>query len=358
MNFRHAIFVISLIVVPALPATAASGCKPPQVLHSMQMVPLRDGRIAVPVTFGTTPGTLILDSTDISDPPTDRARPRNKTVPGINNGVEDWRNYNLPSYVGIVGSLTMKTVQELGLTPNNTGSRIMVGDRDRPEKKVTVKQFSFQGLSPFRTQFLVSANEGSAADYSGTFSINNFKQFSFDIDLDFVARTVRFFSRDHCRRRAVDWSASTIENLKFTIDGNGYIRFPVTLDGKKLSALLDTGSPLTTLDFGYASRRWRVRKDDPALTKIGELADGRVVYSRPFQSIAIGDISVTDPTIMLVPGITGRSEGPPTGSRIDLDKRGSLPPLIIGMSVLRQLRVHIAFDEKRLYFARSEAVSP
>ena len=130
-------------------------------------------------------------------------------------------NYNLPSYVGIVGSLTMKTVQELGLTPNNTGSRIMVGDRDRPEKKVTVKQFSFQGLSPFRTQFLVSANEGSAADYSGTFSINNFKQFSFDIDLDFVARTVRFFSRDHCRRRAVDWSASTIENLKFTIDGNG-----------------------------------------------------------------------------------------------------------------------------------------
>ena len=122
--------------------------------------------------------------------------------------------------------------------------------------------------------------------------------------------------------------------------------------------MLDTGSPLTTLDFGYASRRWRVRKDDPALTKIGELADGRVVYSRPFQSIAIGDISVTDPTIMLVPGITGRSEGPPTGSRIDLDKRGSLPPLIIGMSVLRQLRVHIAFDEKRLYFARSEAVSP
>ena len=355
MNFRHAIFVISLIVVPALPATAASGCKPPQVLHSMQMVPLRDGRIAVPVTFGTTPGTLILDSADVSDPLTDRAR--NKTVPIFNNRLDNYNNI-LPSYAGIVGSLTMKTVQELGLTPTRTGARIVVGGRDSPEKKVTVQQFSFQGLSPFRTQFLVSANEGSAADYSGTFSINNFKQFSFDIDLDFVARTVRFFSRDHCRRRAVDWSASTIENLKFTIDGNGYIRFPVTLDGKKLLAMLDTGLSITTLDFGYASRRWRVRKDDPALTKIGELADGRVVYSRPFQSIAIGDISVTDPTIMLVPGITGRSEGPPTGSRIDLDKRGSLPPLIIGMSVLRQLRVHIAFDEKRLYFARSEAVSP
>ena len=355
MNFRHTIFVISLIVVPALPATAASGCKPPQVLHSMQMVPLRDGRIAVPVTFGTTPGTLILDSADVSDPLTDRVR--NKTVPIFNNRLDNYNNI-LPSYAGIVGSLTMKTVQELGLTPNNTGSRIMVGDTDRPEKKVTVQQFSFQGLPPFRTQFLVSTNEGSAADYSGTFSINNFRQFSFDIDLDFAAGIIRFFSRDHCRRRAVDWSASTIENLTFTIDGNGYIRFPVTLDGKKLSALLDTGSPLTTLDFGYASRRWRVRKDDPALTKITELADGRVVYSRPFQSIAIGDISVMDPTIMLVPGITGRSEGPPTGSRIDLDKRGSLPPLIIGMSVLRQLRVHIAFDEKRLYFARREAVSP
>ena len=190
MNFRHAIFVISLIVVPALPATAASGCKPPQVLHSMQMITLRDGRIAVPVTFGTTPGTLVLDSTDVSHRPDDRAR--NKTVPGAQNQLKNYRN-SLPSYAGIAGSLTMKTVQELGLTPNLTGLKITGAGRDRPEKKVTVKQFSFQGLTPFRTQFLVSVNEGSAADYSGTFSINNFRQFSFDIDLDFVTGIIRFF---------------------------------------------------------------------------------------------------------------------------------------------------------------------
>ena len=194
MNFRHAIFVISLIVVPALPATAASGCKPPQVLHSMQMVPLRDGRIAVPVTFGTTPGTLILDSTDVSDP-TRLTGPGRATrrCPASTMGSKDYRNYNLPSYAGIAGSLTMKTVQELGLTPNLTGLKITGAGRDRPEKKVTVKQFSFQGLTPFRTQFLVSVNEGSAADYSGTFSINNFRQFSFDIDLDFVTGIIRFF---------------------------------------------------------------------------------------------------------------------------------------------------------------------
>jgi hypothetical protein len=355
VNYKQAIFAISLVVVSAFPVVAADDCRPPQSLHSMSMITLRDGRMAMPVTLNEVPGTLILDSADVAEPPIDLTR--NKVVPNMRNGLENFNN-NQPDYAGIIGSLTVKAVQELELTPDPTGARVVGAGGDKPEEKVTVGAFSFHGLAPFRTEFLVDASGDTAADYAGTFAINNFKQFNFDFDLDFAAGTLRFFSRNHCRGQAVDWAASTIESLKFTIDGNGYIRFPVTIDGKEVSALLDTGSSITTLDFGYAGRRLQVNDDDPALTKITELADGRAIYSRTFKSIDFGDISVTDPTVILVPGMTGRGAGPRTGSRIDRDKRGKLPPLVIGMSVLKQLRVHISFDEKRLYFAQGEAVSP
>lgn len=350
MNFRRAIFVIFLTVVPVLPAAAASGCKPPQVLHSMAMTLLSDGRFAAPVVFGETPGTLILDSADVAELPKDLGR--NKKAPSIQGGLGDL-NINPPNLAGIAGTLTEKTAQKFGLTPTVIGA-----GGPSSKYKATVDQFAFQGLTPFRTQFLVSPDDRSGAEHSGSFSINNYRQFNFDVDLDFPGRTVRFMSRDHCREDAVDWSAPTIESLKFTIDGNGYIRFPVTVDGKKLSAVLDTGSPITTLDFGVAGRRLRVQENDPALTIVNKTADGRAIYSRPFQSIAFGDVNVPNPTIVLVPGVASRGEAPRTGSRISRSSRGSSPPLIVGMSVLRQLRVHIAFDEKRLYFARSEAESP
>jgi hypothetical protein len=354
VNFRRAIFAISLTVVPVLPAAAASGCKPPQALHSMAMTLLPDGRFAAPVVFGETPGTLILDSADVAELPKDLGR--NKKAPSIQGGLGDL-NINPPNLAGIAGTLTEKTVQKLGLTPNVMASQVLGAGGHSSKYKATVDQFAFQGLTPFRTQFLVSPDR-SGAKHSGSFSINNYKQFNFDVDLDFPGRTVRFMSRDHCRGDAVDWSAPTVESLKFTIDGNGYIRFPVTVDGKKLSAVLDTGSPITTLDFGVAGRRLRVKENDPTLTIVNKTTDGRAIYSRPFQSIAFGDVNVPNPTIVLVPGIASRGEAPRTGSRISRSNKGSSPPLIIGMSVLRQLRVHIAFDEKRLYFAQSEAESP
>ena len=54
----------------------------------------------------------------------------------------------------------------------------------------------------------------------------------------------------------------------------------------------------------------------------------------------------------------GRSEGAPTGSRVDREKRGTLPPLILGMSVLRHMRVYLAFDEKMIYFAKGASAAP
>jgi hypothetical protein len=355
MNFRRTVFAISLSLMPPVTAAAAEDCKP-RLLHSLPLVAMRDSRMALPVMFGATQGTLIVDSAAVAAAPADAAR---KSVPVTGGNLEDLTAART-SYAGISGTLTRKAVETLGLSPLETGARFTGAASGRREYKVVVPEFTIHGLSPISTEFLVD-DEARLATHSGTFAINNFRQFSFDLDLDFGARTAKLFSREDCAgqdlERPADWTAASVAKVSFKIDGNGYFAIPVTLDGKTVQALVDTGAVATTLDFGYASRSLGVREKDPLLKVVTQMEDGRVVYSRPFKSISFGDVTVADPTLLLVPGIRGRSEGAPTGSRVDREKRGTIPPLVLGMSALRQLRVYFAFDERLIYLAPSEVAA-
>jgi hypothetical protein len=352
MNFRYAVFAISLSVIPSFAAAAAEACKP-RVLHSLQLATLRDSRAGLPVMFGATPGLLVIDSAGVTQSASEANR---KSVP-VSGGAEGFTSART-SYAGIAGTLSAKTVDALGLTANETGVRYTGAASGKRERKVSVRDFAIQGLSPFATEFLLAESEGRVADFAGTFSINSFSEFSFDLDLDFPGRTVQFRSREACGGPPADWPAASIASVRFTLDGNGFFKLPVIVDGKTMQAILDTGSVGTTLDFGYAAQAFRVKDTDPTLTPITQTADGRAVYSRPFTSIGFEGVTVADPTLILIPGIRGRSEGAPTGSRVDREKRGTLPPLVLGMSVLRQMRVYFDFVDKIIHFARSEAPKP
>ena len=349
MSIRNAVLAISFVALPTLSAEGAEECAPLEALHSMQLKQLRDGRVAMPVVFGETAGHLILDSADVAHVPEDGGATRTTSNASIGLGNEIVRQ---PNYAGIVGTLTTSAVEELGLSPSNTGARVRTSSGGyRSEQKVSVDEFSFQGLSPFETQFIVSTDEGEGAAYLGTFSINNYRQFNFDIDLDFLRRSARLFSRERCEGQTVDWPNTEVGSVTFTIDGNGFIRFPVNIDGEEFSAVLDTGSSITTVDFGYARRQLDFDEDDPKLTKVAEAADGRAIYKRSFESISFGDVALANPELYLVPGVATRNETRQTGSRINRSKRGTIPPLIVGMTTLRQLRVFIAYDENKIYFA-------
>jgi hypothetical protein len=350
MSLGRNFLAVCLVWTPVLSASAASGCKPPQVLHSMPMVPMRDGRPAIPVMFDAMQGTLILDSAGIAVPSVDKTLRKKITNPALDEMTAPATEAEAASdKTGVVGTLTRRTARQFGLALQ---SAVPEGpSRARPEK-VFVPKFYMGGLSPFNAHFAVSADNGESAEYSGTFSINNFRQFSFDIDLDFGAKTVRFFSREHCDGRAVDWISPTIAAVSFTVDGNGFIRFPAILDGKKVKAILGTGAAQSTLDLGYAGSSFGIKSGDPSLEKIGDAPDGRAVYRRSFVSIAFGEVSIPNPIIVLLSRVSQRGEGAPTGSHVDRDDESrSGPPLIIGASTLRQTRLNISYDERRLYFA-------
>ncbi|MGE4064589.1 MAG: aspartyl protease family protein [Rhodospirillaceae bacterium] len=353
MNLRYAVVTVSFLfssVAPFGAAAAGDTCQP-DVLHSLPLVAFRDGRAGLPVTFGEKQGALVLDTTAVAQGG-DAAR---KSVP-VTGGLETMTAVR-SNYTGIAGTLTQKTVDELGLSPTETGARYGGAGGGRRELKVLVPDFAIQGQSPSSTEFLISTGDSRLSEYAGTFAINNFRQFDFDFDLDFPGRGARLIARGKCAGAPADWSASPVARVSFSLDGNGYLEIPITLDGKEFAALLDTGSPSTTLDFGSASRTFRIKDTDADLKAVTQTAEGRTVYSRPFTSIAFGDVAVAGPQILLVPGFRGKSEGAPTGSRVDRDRRGALPPVIVGMSVLRQLRLYFAFDERVIYIARSDAAA-
>jgi predicted aspartyl protease len=149
----------------------------------------------------------------------------------------------------------------------------------------------------------------------------------------------------------VYWSAPAVAIVPFTLDRGGHIIFRMTLEGKRLDALLDTGASATNLNLDIAKRTFNVDVNAPDVEKIGELAGGYTasVYRRKFKSLAFEGVTINEPLINLLPNMLGPGQAPNTGSLIR-ESRG-LPNLILGMSVLGKLHVYIAYKERKLYIS-------
>jgi len=85
----------------------------------------------------------------------------------------------------------------------------------------------------------------------GVLDISLFQHF--DIDLDFAARSLNFFSADHCSGKILYWRAPGVAAVPYVTRDN-HILARVMLEGKELTAVIDTGSPISTVSFDAATR--------------------------------------------------------------------------------------------------------
>src|SRR5262249_7803581 len=93
---------------------------------------------------------------------------------------------------------------------------------------------------------------GSAALFDGLFSTGHFLEE--DVDLDFGALRLNYFSPDHCDGRVVYWPHQILEVVPIRLV-EGHILVPVTLDGHALLAGLDTGASITLIDGDKAAQK-------------------------------------------------------------------------------------------------------
>src|SRR5262249_4268773 len=121
------------------------------------------------------------------------------------------------------------------------------------ENMVVADELVLGGLKRRRPQFLVLPRKKSKEGYDGVFAPDYLA--SYDADFDFGNQTLNLFSQDHCKGKVVYWTTDYAQ-IPFRIDDTAHILLPVTLDGKEMTGLVDTGADETFLRESIAKGRF------------------------------------------------------------------------------------------------------
>jgi beta-lactamase regulating signal transducer with metallopeptidase domain len=174
---------------------------------------------------------------------------------------------------------------------------------------------------------------------------------SYDIDLDFAHRQLNYFLPEECKGAGIYWSPSTTTSVEMvTVPGIVWVR--VTLDGHMISALLDTGADRTFLNPQVAEKLFGLKAD---ALEGGNVKDGGALIKagmHTFSSLTFGGLTVNNPQIAIPFDVETQNTHEFRGPTVIRDRyhlSDILPPIILGMDVLRQTHLYISFRNNRVY---------
>ena len=310
----------------AVPATAAE-CGPLQLVTSLPLTPLSPGNVVtVPVAIGDRPMQFLVDTG------------------------------------GVTSMVTRRTVREMNLSPIKVDGRLIGISGAYSDEMVRVPSFTVGKLRQEGGYLAIEPakedpNDTRPAAFGGVLGPDMLQKF--DADFDFGGKKLNLISQNHCEGKVVYWPATATAVVPFAHDAAGHLTFPMTLDGRRVRAMLDTGATRTNLNLNVARGTFGIDTSAPDVEKVGELKGGYTadVYQKRFKELAADGVIVTNPMITLLPDmIKTTSEPRPTGSLIR-DVNAELPELILGMSVLSKLHVYIANKEHKLYITAANPAS-
>lgn len=157
---------------------------------------------------------------------------------------------------------------------------------------------------------------------------------AFDVDFDFANGLLSLFLPHPCKGNAVWWTKDDYAAVSFKLDEGRHVKLTVKLDGKDVPGEIDTGSTVSFMSLETAKDLFAI--SDEQLSKNGG--------TYPFKTLSFGGITVLNPQL-----------------RLYSDKKSKVmggyeqPALIVGMGVLRQLHMLIAYKSKELYVTPASA---
>ena len=163
---------------------------------------------------------------------------------------------------------------------------------------------------------------------------------AYDDEFDFAGAKLNLFLSNHCQTNMTYWTKSEHAEIPIEQDHDGHISFFVMLDGKKIRATLDTGASRSVLNLEEAEDLFGFTQSDSKLKTLAKTDNG-YTYMYPFKTLNFSGGSVANPDLTL---FSTRDEGMSGG-----------PALILGMGILRQLHMYIAYREQALYVTAASA---
>ena len=127
-------------------------------------------------------------------------------------------------------------------------------------------------------------------------------------------------------------------------DSDHHVSIPVELDGNLLNAYVDTGATETLIRADLPSTTFGLTLGDGDTPTAGTLNGTGQIYAHTFKELTFGGVAIDTPQIFFY-GQNIEPNEPPSGASAG-------PEMIIGMDVLRRLRLYFAFSETSFTFPR------
>jgi predicted aspartyl protease len=242
---------------------------------------------------------------------------------------------------GTISTLTQKAFEESGRTPLRRND-ILLYDvfGNKMDRSVTLPSLTIGQVRGGSWRFWIHPPDvdlGTTASgpIAGLLAPDILNQF--DVDLDFPNRTAKLFSPDHCEGGIFYWKATSGAVIPFQFV-SGHIVVPVTIDGERLEAIIDTGAGGTVMNSTVARRRFGL---DESTTNSGPSL-------HQFKSLAFAGLIVENPTVRLRADQIAKAMPSEMGG-VTSEARQGLPDVIIGQNIMGQFHVYIAYRERKLY---------
>lgn len=196
---------------------------------------------------------------------------------------------------------------------------------------------------------------GQASDYADGLVGADFLM-QRDLELDLAARKIRFFQAldaSSCKKGFLaywDENASSVNLLSAGQAADLRPLVEVTLNGKKLRALLDTGSARTLVNMKAARELGMQATANPAQAHISGIGKSLAkAYPQQFTLLTIGNEELKDPTFGVV-DLWGNAKNDHNTIGMS-DMADSAPDMILGMDVLYHFRILVAHSQAKLYIS-------
>jgi predicted aspartyl protease len=282
---------LAALLLLAAPAAQAQECA---ALADVKGGKLPDGRVVLPVTVEGRSLYFLLDTGGIAT-----------TIKW-----ELARGMNLPAIQAV------RPLNGVGGTVLNfvvTGEDFSIGGLKVENKPIYLE------TRPLRTDGTLSAD-----------ILNDY-----DVEIDLTQYRVKLMPSGDCA--APEGASAVAIDVAPNGTRRGHVRFPVKIDGLTVMATLDTGATSSVIGM-QAAAALGVYPGSPKLNSMRMRGSDRL-YSYPFQTLQIGEVTVERPRITIA------SDGFLPGENNDL---------VLGIDALAGLKLTIAYGHNRLYLVRAQ----
>jgi hypothetical protein len=224
----------------------------------------------------------------------------------------------------------------------------------------SIDSFSLGSFPLGEISFRVNSNLDLKAgenmpEFIGWFGMQSL--FGMDFEFDFAHNKLNLFSIDHCDGKVVYWT-DTATSVPYALDALGTVVFPMELDGKRIEATVQASIAHTRLKTDVSKKVYGFDENSAGIKSENTEAGKPQSHYLAMKMTAKG-LSVTNADVYLVAGnkacVVSSNVGPEHA--VGYANCSGNPPLLLGLDILRHLRLYFATKEHVLYFTAADAAS-